>query len=557
MRDRFQTTSLVCALVAVLVAPSCKCGGGDKSADKTDTPPGPFPSLEQPEYEIEPTTEIASSPALVEEGRAVYARRCAPCHGDEGKGDGQAAYLLYPKPRNFYSGRMHFVSTWEGYPTDNDLYRIISRGVPGSAMPSWAHLTERSRWSLVHFVKTLPRRPIQIKPTKEPESKDVPGQGIIALPTEPVADQASLARGAEVFAEVCAPCHGPRGLGDGKDADKLVDDEGIPIRPRDLTTGVFKGSHRPEHLYRRVLAGIPGTPMPSTPMLQGDDAWHVVHFVRSLSSDALRERAEMKRYRLAAARVAELPDHPDSGVWQNTPGTVLHLMPLWWRYNRPEYLTVQAAHDGSDLVVLLTWADESEDNRVIRPQDFRDAAAVEFADNIGDPPFFGMGEHGQFVNLWMWKAEREADLAGFNDLEAQYPNTGIDSYPNLTKSPYEQPMRHALTLDSDPTFITAWGAGNIVSDPTRRSAAEDLSAQGFGTLLARPLGDQDVHAHGVYTHGSYRVMFRRSLKPKGEKAMKFEPGDTVLAAFAIWNGSAGDRDGKKSVSIWQELVLLP
>jgi hypothetical protein len=27
--------------------------------------------------------------------------------------------------------------------------------------------------------------------------------------------------------------------------------------------------------------------------------------------------------------------------------------------------------------------------------------------------------------------------------------------------------------------------------------------------------------------------------------------------FAVWNGSAGDRDGKKSVTIWQELVLAP
>jgi hypothetical protein len=31
----------------------------------------------------------------------------------------------------------------------------------------------------------------------------------------------------------------------------------------------------------------------------------------------------------------------------------------------------------------------------------------------------------------------------------------------------------------------------------------------------------------------------------------------VPVAFAVWNGSAGDRDGKKSVSIWQELVIAP
>jgi hypothetical protein len=29
----------------------------------------------------------------------------------------------------------------------------------------------------------------------------------------------------------------------------------------------------------------------------------------------------------------------------------------------------------------------------------------------------------------------------------------------------------------------------------------------------------------------------------------------LCIAFAVWNGSAGDRDGKKSVTIWQELVI--
>jgi hypothetical protein len=35
------------------------------------------------------------------------------------------------------------------------------------------------------------------------------------------------------------------------------------------------------------------------------------------------------------------------------------------------------------------------------------------------------------------------------------------------------------------------------------------------------------------------------------------PGTTVPVGFAVWNGSAGDRDGKKSVTIWQDLVLEP
>ncbi|HEY9818313.1 MAG TPA: c-type cytochrome, partial [Candidatus Obscuribacterales bacterium] len=33
-------------------------------------------------------------------GQALYEEHCAVCHGIEGDGQGKAAYLLRPKPRN-------------------------------------------------------------------------------------------------------------------------------------------------------------------------------------------------------------------------------------------------------------------------------------------------------------------------------------------------------------------------------------------------------------------------------------------------------------------------
>src|SRR3990167_7914851 len=104
-------------------------------------------------------------------------------------------------------------------------------------------------------------------------------------------------------------------------------------------------------------------------------------------------------------------------------------------------------------------------------------------------------------------------------------------------------------------FITGWAAGNIVSDPARKSPAEDLVAQGFGTLRARPRPDQTVDARGVYATGTYRVMLRRDLAGRGGRVVRLRPGTTVPVGFAVWNGSAGDRDGKKSVTIWQDLVI--
>ena len=121
----------------------------------------------------------------------------------------------------------------------------------------------------------------------------------------------------------------------------------------------------------------------------------------------------------------------------------------------------------------------------------------------------------------------------------------------------EQPTRGALTLQSAPTFVTGWGAGNIVSDPTRGTAAEELVAHGFGTLRARAGANGSLEATGVYATGTYRVMFKRALSVKGSNAARLRAGGTVPIAFAVWNGSAGDRDGKKSVTIWQDLRLEP
>jgi complex iron-sulfur molybdoenzyme family reductase subunit gamma len=73
-------------------------------------------------------------------------------------------------------------------------------------------------------------------------------------------------------------------------------------------------------------------------------------------------------------------------------------------------------------------------------------------------------------------------------------------------------------------------------------------------LKAHPREAQRVTANGEYSTGSYRVLFTRALAGERE-AIQLTPGQRVPVSFAVWNGSAGDRDGKKSVTIWQELLL--
>src|SRR5262249_35767798 len=92
----------------------------------------------------------AGSPAPIEEtplvmGKRLYANYCTACHGDTGDGNGPAAKYLNPKPRNFGEGKFRLVSTVNRLPTDQDLLRVLERGMPGSAMFPFAHLSEKDR----------------------------------------------------------------------------------------------------------------------------------------------------------------------------------------------------------------------------------------------------------------------------------------------------------------------------------------------------------------------------------------------------------------------------
>jgi mono/diheme cytochrome c family protein len=276
--------------------------------------------------DLDKLSMAAGAVASDEQGRprGLYREHCAHCHGVTGDGIGPSARYLDPYPRDFRRGVYKFKSTPKGRkPTDDDLKRVLVRGIPGTAMPSYAALAEEELDALVHYVKYLSIRGevervlidyaaselesdeplIDLDTWQNERAKQVrlvrslaervvrkwaeaDSHVTAALPRDARRDRdKSLARGRDLFlgdVASCFKCHGKTGRGDGQTNDfddwaKEIEPANadavaayrragaLPprnIRPRNFRQGVFRGGREPEDLYRRIRNGIDGTPMP-------------------------------------------------------------------------------------------------------------------------------------------------------------------------------------------------------------------------------------------------------------------------------------------------------
>ena len=94
----------------------------------------------------------SAAPANIEQGKAIYKTYCASCHGETGKGDGPAAGVLKPPPRD------HTDYAYMSKLSDDEIEKTIKMGgaMKGKPlMPSHPHLKEAELKSLVVFVRSL------------------------------------------------------------------------------------------------------------------------------------------------------------------------------------------------------------------------------------------------------------------------------------------------------------------------------------------------------------------------------------------------------------------
>ncbi|MEC7842615.1 MAG: c-type cytochrome [Candidatus Latescibacterota bacterium] len=483
------------------------------------------------------------------QGKVIYDDKCAHCHGAEGKGDGSGADRLSPRPRDFTRGQYKIRSTESReLPTDDDLFRIVTDGMPGTSMPGWPRLSDEERRAVVAYIKTF---------SKNFERATAPPLEI-AMVDKVAPSEESVAEGRKIFEMLeCAKCHGQQGRGDGPSALTLVDEWNYPTRPADLTMSwQFRGGDATDDLYRRFMAGLAGTPMPSIKdgfpidmevediqimiedeeeispeeQVKYDDAmrdirvktWHLANYVRSLSP---AQEPEVGIVLESALVEGELPQTADDPRWGEGEGVMFPLagqVIIEPRLFTPTVTTVfaKSMHNGEELALLVTWHDPSvsitaddpgtQDTDADRGEQgetstLGDALAVQFPTKISDGavrPHFLMGDARHAAYAWVWQAS---------------PSTSPEAR---------------------------------VSGDVR-----EVRANGMTRLQEQPADAQDVRGRIAYADGRYQLLIHRSLRTEDKKDLQFDAGAFVPIAFAAWDGSNGEVGTRCSVSTWYFLLL--
>lgn len=502
----------VCYLLSILFLISHPSYAGE-----LDTSTGGTASDEQPSKPSPPVT-----PDLIEAGKKIYNFRCSPCHGFGGAGDGPAAMILDPRPRDFTRGLFKFKTTpfgevvWEG-----DLFRTISRGIPRTAMPSWKNiLSEEERWQVIAFVKTFSERHKTANPSKP-----------IEVGKEPPMTPETIAKGNEIFHKKaqppCSLCHGENGRGNGPLAPAVMNAWGEPLFPRDLTQPwTYKSGNTTRDILHRVSVGIEGTPMPGfAATLTEEERWQVAHYVKSLQTELEPE----SKVAIQSKKVSgEIPTDPKDPFWQNIDRVdvrmtgQVHVPP---RNQNPtvSIVSVRSVYNDKEIAFRLEWNDRvknetHQENELtakwevadfsatypvlypptVRLRNLRDAAALQFPAKIPETsvkPHFFLGDAGKPVNLWHWKADIQM--------------------------------------------------------------AEELNAAGYkNPAKLQPPASQEVKGQAVFEDGQWRLILRRPLTTQdAANDIQFVPGQVIPIAVHVWDGVNGETGLRRTISSWYSVVL--
>ncbi len=245
---------------------------------------------------------------------------------------------------------------------------------------------------------------------------------------------------------------------------------------------------------------------------------------------------------ITARQAYEKPSlDPGAAVWKDAPALDVPLAAQQTSYpfggGTIPSVSAKALHFGARLYVRVEWNDSTRDDSIASVDRFADAAAIEFPAVAGSTvPSVCMGQADGGVNIWQWRADRESTDTRWP--KSAHPDAYVDEVQPFGELNYP-----------------AKAVGNPVA--LRSRAAQDLVATGFSTLT--PASRQTVGGHGKYSGvaagGRWSVVFERPFAAADPMHPTFAAGQTTDIAFAVWDGSRGERNGIKSVSQFVKLNI--
>ena len=474
-----------------------------------------------------------------ESGKVLYLKYCAQCHGDKGDGEGYATVHLFPRPRDFTSGRFKVRTTPNGaLPTHQDLVNIIRRGMPYTSMPAWPTLSDQEVSDLAYFLTTF--SPDFTNPERIAQPVELPGG--------PAATAESIALGKKLYEETgCLKCHGNLGLGDGPSAPTLTDDFGYRIRAADLShPWTFRGGPTREDIFRTMSTGLTGTPMPSfSDSLSVEQRWAITDFIVSLSTSS-----EPGYTNLVVAKPSLDPIDLAKGAALFASAPVARLPIIGQIIEQPRAfhppttsVTVQAIYDTESLALLVRWHDMSSEKT---------------------------GTNGPSLPVPPEEEEEKSGGAaapegGFGDLEVAEP-AATDPFAEpdtpAAGAPSEFSDAVAIQIPSQvptsarkPYFIfgDAQSPVDLWFYDLARPEPQQFTGRGSADLAANDTGD--VTGVASYDQGEWSVIFKRPLRPSA--GAPFTPEAFLPIAVSVWDGFSRERGNRRGLTSWYSLYLEP
>ncbi len=234
------------------------------------TPP---PGYREPEV-VEAPAQATSGPMFPlvppdpTQGEAIFADKCAPCHGATGLGDGPQASQL-PNP-------VIPIGTQEvaRQAAPADWYEIVTRGNLERFMPPFSSLTDRQRWDVVAYTLSLST------------------------------STARTEQGAALYQANCVNCHGAGGEGNGPDAAGMS----LP----DFTDQEFMAGKSGADFFQSINQGLEDMPAFSD-SLSEDECWALTDYLRTLTF-ARPAEADVERLTPQVAETPLAQATPDASI---------------------------------------------------------------------------------------------------------------------------------------------------------------------------------------------------------------------------------------------------